>query len=152
MDSNYLALRKLAVSTTPEALAIKPLGPDQVYGVVMDWDTGDGIVTAVALSTGDASLYFETGGGLIGGGSHANVKTEVAKYLAFAQEALKNTERLQNSTDPVPGAVCFHFLTPSGIRIGQDFAELVQDNRSAWTPLFTVANDVITALRMVQPR
>src|ERR1700677_1402473 len=73
----YLSLRSSAIGRTPEELGLEPASdPSVAYGVVMDWGmaTPGGLKTAVAtltsFSSGDASLYLSTGGGVIGGIGH----------------------------------------------------------------------------------
>ena len=54
-DNHYQELRNMALAVTPEQLQITlPSDQTKIYGVVMDWDLGDGIATFISFSTGDA--------------------------------------------------------------------------------------------------
>jgi len=57
MDNPYVGLRKMAFDMSFQQLGLT-LTDSNIYGVILDWDIGDGIVTLVAYKTGDASLYF----------------------------------------------------------------------------------------------
>jgi len=59
----------------------------------MDWDLGDGIATFISFSTGDASMYLSSGGGLIGGGHHENVSVAAKTFVDKAQQYLDKTTK-----------------------------------------------------------
>ncbi len=46
---------------------------NDIYGLVMDWNMGDAIVTVISFKTGDASVYLTTGQAFIGGYAHETV-------------------------------------------------------------------------------
>jgi hypothetical protein len=66
-DNLFEVLRKQAFDITPLQLELT-LNGTEIYGVIMDWDLGNGIMTLVTYKTGDASMYLSSGGGVIGGG------------------------------------------------------------------------------------
>src|SRR5579862_9750166 len=75
-DNPYAGLRDMALQTTPGQLGIDPgADPSGVYGVVLDWPLKEGIISLVCFSSGDASMYTSTGGGMIGGGNHGAIKS-----------------------------------------------------------------------------
>jgi len=64
-DNPYLDLRSQALSTTPEQLQVKiPSAQTKVIGMIVDWNLGGGSATFVSFSTGDASMYTSSGGGI----------------------------------------------------------------------------------------
>src|SRR6185503_9039174 len=72
-DNPYAGLRSLALGTTAETLKLGNWGPDDCYGILMETGYETAVATLVCFVTGDTSLYFSNGGGVIGAGKHANV-------------------------------------------------------------------------------
>jgi len=66
-DNPYLDLRTQAINVTPDQLQLQLDNDKDIYGIVMDWNMGDAIVTVVSFKTGDASVYLSTGQAFIGG-------------------------------------------------------------------------------------
>src|ERR1019366_9173679 len=65
----YEQLRNLAVNVTPAQLKLAiPESTTLVYGVVMDWNLNESVMTLAAYITGAASLYLSSGEGINGGG------------------------------------------------------------------------------------
>jgi hypothetical protein len=70
-DNPYEGLRNMALNITADQLKLTlPVDQTRVYGIVMDWDLGEGVATFISLETGDASMYLSNGGGMIGGSGH----------------------------------------------------------------------------------
>lgn len=67
----YLGLRSMAFEASAEDIGLTNESP---YGLIVDWHVGSGVATIVTYATGDASLYLETGGGIIGGYAHERVR------------------------------------------------------------------------------
>lgn len=67
----YLDLRSMAFEASAQDIGLTTESP---YGLIVDWHVGSGVATIVAYATGDASLYLETGGGIIGGFAHERVR------------------------------------------------------------------------------
>jgi hypothetical protein len=90
---------------------------DEPYGFISEFRQGETVVTMTAFATGDASLYFSTGGGLIGMIGKPEV-AELARSTVAAMRELAPRLELSDSTDP-PGSgdYCFYVLTPAGRRI-----------------------------------
>src|SRR5690606_9546183 len=90
-DNAFNDLRKMALSITPDQLGLE-ISENQtsVYGIVMDWNLGDGIATMSAYQTGDASMYLSSGGAVIGGGQYDAVKTAAISYVKVGQDYLGN--------------------------------------------------------------
>jgi hypothetical protein len=143
-------LRQRALSTTARALKLEHLRDNEVYGVVMDWGLGeDGVNTVVSFLTGDASMYFSTGGGMIGGGEHEAVRKAAIKYVRYAQQFLPKTVPAQ----PMPLAsgkyVQFYLLTPKGTYTAKTDMTNIENETWELTSLFYEANNMITEYRKV---
>ena len=114
----------------------------------MDWDVGEGIATVVAFQSGDASVYLSSGGGVIGGSGHDNVKTAAIRFVNEAQKYLGNTK--PTDTTPLPGKdmVNFYFLTNKGKYVGQEAMANFENSTSKWLELFNEANNLMSEVRM----
>jgi hypothetical protein len=150
-DSNiYPNLRAEALNATAERLDLTlPNDKTIVYGVVMDWDLDGGTASLVAFQTGDASIYFSYGGGIIGGGFHENVKKAALAFIDKSQNYL--SKAAPADATPLPGAngVKFYFLTNKGKFAAQEKLENFENRSSRWLELFEEANKVITELRLI---
>jgi len=150
-DNHYQGLRNMALGVTPEQLQITlPADQTKIYGVVMDWDLGDGIATFISFSTGDASMYLSSGGGLIGGGHHENVSVAAKAFVDKAQQYLDKTTKIDSTPLPDKNCVRFYFMTNKGKFTAQENLKNFDNNSSAWLPLFEEGNKVITELRLIQ--
>jgi hypothetical protein len=152
-DNPYESLRRMALDRTPETLGLKiPSDKTRVYGVVMDWHTGDGIATFAFLQTGDASLYTSTGGGVIGGGYHENVKKATLAFIDKAQTYLDKATKTETTPLPPENTVTFYFLTSKGKFVVQEREGNFDNKSSQWLGLFIEANKVITELRLISEK
>jgi len=152
-DNAYQGLRNMALGVTPEQLQIT-LPPDQtkVYGVVMDWDLGDGIATLVSFSTGDASMYLSSGGGLIGGGHHENVSIAAKAFVDKTEQYLNKSIKIDSTPLPYKNCVRFYFMTNKGKFTAQEDLKNFENKSSLWLPLFEEGNKVISELRIIQEK
>lgn len=145
-------LRNMAFSISPSEIGINV--PDtEVYGVIMDWNIGEGIMTLVSYQNGDASLYLSTGGGYIGGGNKENISS-AAKLLVKKAQIFIDRANLIN-IQPLPDKECvrFYLLTTKGISSSQLIQmKDIENSSSPWLPLFIEANNVISELRLTSPK
>jgi len=147
-DNPYHGLRSMALNITPDQLQLTlPDNQTKVYGVVMDWDLGKGIATLISFSTGDASMYLSTGGGMIGAGHHQNISNAAKAFVDKAQNYLDKTTKTETTPLPEKNSVRFYLLTNKGKFSAQENLEKFEDNSSTWVMLFEEGNKVISELR-----
>lgn len=147
-ENAFEELRNMAFTATPEQLELSlPADKTVVYGVIMDWEMGNGITTTVSYQTGDASLYLSSGGGVIGGGQHENVSSAAKQFVSLAQTFLDKTIKTQTIPLPAIDQVKFYLLTNNGIYVGQELIKNFENNSSEWLKLFEEGNKVLTELR-----
>ena len=142
----FHALRNMALNQrdiSPESY------PDSVIGIITDLHMGQGIATVTSFITGDASIYFSSGGGIIGAGRHESVQKVVKQYIAYGQAYLAKARATQETPLPESRMVNFYFLTKGGIFVGQESMASLENGTSEWAPLFKEANKVLTQLRLV---
>jgi hypothetical protein len=149
-DNPYNDLRQLAFNATPaQAQVSKSTDPNKVYGVIMDWDLGEGTATLVSFETGDASMYLSSGGGVIGGAGHDDVKKAVSNFISLAQTYLDKTSKTDTTLLPDKNCVKFYLLTSKGRFVAQEKMSNIENESSKWLSFFEEANKVISALRIV---
>jgi hypothetical protein len=148
-DNPFEELRNIALNATADQLGLQ-ITEDltKVYGIVMDWDIGNGVVTTVSYETGDASMYLSSGGGVIGGGQHDNVRAVVGPYIKLGQGYLGKATKTETTPLPDKNCVRFYLLTNRGIYYAQEEMVNIENETSYWLPVFVEANKVLTELRL----
>jgi len=144
----FKRLRQMSLDMTPDQLGIS-FPPDKtvVFGVVMDWHVENGIMTLLSFQTGDASIYFSSGGGVIGGVKHEAVSKTAMEFVASAQNFLAQAVATESNQLPDDDCVKFYFLTNHGKFVATEHVKNFENNSSPLLALFIGANEVITALR-----
>lgn len=144
----YTGFRTLALQVTPYQLELTiPDSKTLVYGVVMDWNTGDIVVTLATYINGAANLYLNTGGGVTGGGKNQNVAEAAVRFVTLAQDYIDRAMLATVMELPPTGCVRFYFLTNKQVYAAQEQVKYFDDNSSVWLPLFENGNEVITEMR-----
>lgn len=151
-NNPYTDMRNMALGVTEDQLGVQ-LAADQskIYGVVMDWDLPEGTATLVSFVSGDASLYLSSGGGVIGGVGHDNVKQAAIAFIDKAEKYLSMTTKTETTPLPDKDGVRFYLLTNKGKFVGQEQMINFENNSSEWLDLFEEGNKVITELHKVTP-
>jgi hypothetical protein len=101
-------LREHALSVTAQDAGITSTSGDaQVWGVLMEIGFRDAVATVVSLADGTTSLYFSTGGGVIGAGAHAAVRSAATSFIAAAETHRAHFTGATEHPQPAPGRVRF---------------------------------------------
>lgn len=141
-----------------KALALKPgdIGinrsnfPKDVWGVLMETGYPDAAFSLVVLADGSTSLYFSTGGGIIGAGGHEAVRKASANFLGSANQYLSYFSPASKYPLPAAGQVAFYFLTYKGVfTYSQNEIEL-GEGRDKLSNLFHAGHEVISHMREVE--
>ena len=144
-----MALRQKLLSAKPSDFGLAPTADlPRVWGAMMELRVGKAVVSLVAVAEGSTSLYFSTGGGVIGGGGHDSVRVASRKLLAFVEIGLDLFVPIERPLEVVGGTVAFAVLTYDGLRGARDHEQKVKDRQSPLWPAFYLGQDVITALRL----
>jgi hypothetical protein len=147
-DNPYKGLRDMAFNITPDQIGAKlSAHQTKIYGVIMDWDLGEGTATLVAFSSGDASLYLSSGGGVIGASGHENVKQGATTFISKAEKYLSRTTITETTPLPDKNGVKFYFLTNKGKYVGTENMKNFENKHSEWLDLFEEGNKLITEIR-----
>jgi hypothetical protein len=151
-DNYYSDLRNMALNVTRQQLEIKESPGDyKVFGIVMDWGLDNGTATLVAFLSGDASLYFSSGGGVVGGIVKEKVKLSALNFIRKAQDYFDMTSQTNSSPLPINNEVKFYFLTDEGRFVATEEIQNIKNHSSNWYGLFNEANKVIDEIRLLTP-
>jgi hypothetical protein len=147
-EVKYRKLRLAALEATPEgrgltAEAGKPFGALMEIGM-------SSVVTLICFADGDASLYYASGGGMIGGNRHENVRKSAQWFVALARKALPKMTLTDAFPMPEPDQVRFYVLTPNGVYTVETDRESLADPASDLSGLYFSGQEVVTQMREVQ--
>jgi hypothetical protein len=117
-------------------------------GVLMETGYEKAVATLVSFITGDASIYFSSGGGIIGGQGHAEVRIAARRFTQFA--GVHITEMSICTDYPLPGVgqTTFYVITAGGIFTLSAAEQQLGGGSHDFSPLFHAGHYVITRLRM----
>ena len=121
-----------------------------VWGMVMETGFADGFFTLVTLADGSTSLYFSSGGGMIGAGEYPAVRSAVGHYLTGAQYFFDRAEPVEQYPRPAPGKVVFYFLGFDGIASYTASEHELGIGEDELSNLFYAAHGVIDEIRKIR--
>lgn len=84
------------------------------FGLIHEFWQRDVLVTLAAFVTGDLSLYFSNGGGILGGIQHETVAALVRKTIPLLGPLTPQLQRSDDIEPPKPGEITFTILTNEG--------------------------------------
>jgi len=144
----FTKLREQIATITPGQLRLAPTSElPRVWAALMELPVSGSVASLLASADGTTSLYFGTGGGIIGGGKHAQVRAANRRFLVALDAALDATAPVADFALPRPERIAFAVLTHDGKR-GADVSEA--DLRAGTHPLskaFMAGHEVIAYLR-----
>ena len=114
----------------------------------MDWGIPRGVVTVTAFSDGSASVYFSTGGGLIGGGGQPQIADAARRAVEVAASAQAGMRMAAHYPLPAPGEVTFHLLTDDGVLETKVPESQLATERHELSPLGNAMQQIITQYRL----
>ncbi len=143
-------LRGMAFALDPAEIGIsKENFAHPVWGMVTETGFADGYFTLITLADGSTSLYFSTGGGMIGAGEFAGVRRAVGHYLTGAQYFFDRAEPVEQYPRPAPGKVTFYFLAFDGVYAYTASERKLGIGDDDLSNLFYAAHGVIDEIRKV---
>jgi hypothetical protein len=98
----------------------------------------------VAFISGDASFYTSTGGGVIGGIGHENVRNAARKFVIASFKNLDKMARTVAYPLPESGKVRFYILTPKNIYTYE--ADEPDFHKNELSPLYAQSHHLLTEL------
>jgi hypothetical protein len=143
----YDSLRAQVLALRPEQVGAKKDEP--VIAVLMETGYPEAVATLVSVVDGAASLYFSSGGGIIGGGENERPNAASKKLIRMAGSFLKSMAKTEKSPLPKKGFTRFYVVTPSGLLTAEVKEEDLGEGRHALSPLFHTAHELITEVRLI---
>ncbi|HSM50352.1 MAG TPA: hypothetical protein VLA75_03020 [Thermoanaerobaculia bacterium] len=142
----------MVLGLAPGEIGLSPESyPGKVWGVVMETGLEGGFYTLVAMADGSTSLYFSTGGGILGGGEHERVREASRELLAVADRLASAAAPAAGTAPPGTGFTQFFLLTFEGLLSYSAPEVELGEQRDPLAPLFHAGHAVITQLRHVAP-
>lgn len=138
----YVDLRNQAFNYMP---ANPDAGPDLLV-VLMETGYPEAVATLVAVSDGTVSLYFSSGGGIVGDGEHAAVRQVASTLLSAAAPLVSQASRTEVFPLPSRGYVRFYLVTASGINTVEVLEDDLGYRRHSFSPLFHQGHELIAAI------
>jgi len=130
----------------------KSSGQNKVYGVLMEMGFPKGAASLVALLDGTTSLYFETSGGIIGGGEHENVRRLTIPFVEKANDVFTNFEKTNDFPLPKKDIWAFYVLTENGVFTAKANGKVLKQGNHPLSDYAYLGNEVITQMRIIQER
>ena len=140
----------MALTGDLPALGSAGQAPEVLVGV-MEFSAGRGVVSLVAVADGSTSLYFSTGGGIIGAGQHDPVRTAALRFLELTAGSLGEMRPTASIPAPDVGIVRFYARTAGGLFTADADQRSVVSGEDRLSPLFFAANEVLSAIRLHTP-
>jgi hypothetical protein len=144
----FTKLRDQIFALTPERLGLAPADDlPHVWAAFMEMSVSDSVASLLASAEGTSSLYFGTGGGIIGAGKHPQVRSANRRFLAALDAALDAMPAVEEFPLPAPGHIRFAVLTYDGKR-GADVGEAaLKDGAHPLSKSFMAGHELIAYLR-----
>lgn len=143
-----LGLRAQILHLAPTDVGIQPVA-GKAWGVVMDTTYPGGSASLVSLVDGTASLYFSSGGGVIGGQAHEQVASAAIAFVGRASAHLRHAVPAADEELPPVGHTRFFILTADGTKVAEALENDLGAGRHELSPLFYAGQEVITQLRLM---
>jgi hypothetical protein len=149
----FQAIRNKLLSLNPQAVDIiaTPEHP-RVWGVLMEFILAGSVVTLAGLVDGTTSLYFSSGGGILGSGNHPKVGMAARELVRKAESALDCFQPVREYPFPDAGFVRFYALTFNGILMAESPDKDVKDPLLGLSELYAAAQDLITEVKLVHEK
>lgn len=149
-DPAIAGLRNMALELSASEIGLdKSSFPHRVWGVAMETGMEGGFYTLVVLADGTTSIYFSNGGGIIGAGSHEEVRKASGQFLGWANHFVESSTPDTSIAVPAKGQTQFYFLTFDGRRVYEAKEIELGEERDTLSPLFHAGHAVIAAARAV---
>jgi hypothetical protein len=146
-------LREQAFAVEPAQVSAKQSpGHPRTWGLVMETGYPKAVASLVTFCDGTTSMYFSSGGGVIGAGQHAEVREASKTLLASADGYLKDF--VPTAAHPLPdaGRVRFYARTFDGLKTAEADEKELGEGRHRLSPLFHAGHQVIAYLRQISER
>ena len=149
----YLQLRSRILNLDPAEVGLSPtiIAP-HVWGVLMETGYAVGTATLVSLVDGTTSLYYSTGGGMLGSGEYTPVAKASKALVTQAENHLQHMSSTKELPLPEVGQVRFILLTYSGIFTAETSEKTLSSMNHPLSPLYTLGQETLTQLHLLSEK
>jgi hypothetical protein len=148
VEEVYTGLRQQVIGLDEKRMGA--LKDRSVWAVLMETGQANAAITLLASADGAASLYFSSGGGIIGAGEHENVRAVSLGLVKVAEEFLKDMTKVEKCPLPAPGITVFYVMTPKGIFSYQAMEKDLGEKRDKLSKLFYQGHALIAQMRIMK--
>ena len=149
-EAAYHAFRDQVFALSPEEIGLSRTDSNSpVWGMLMETGYAEGVVTLLAIGDGTVSIYFSTGGGIIGAGQHAEPRQVAEALLQMSPEFLPEFRPARDHTLPDVDRTKFFLFTFDGILVAEAAEDDLGNDRHTLSPLFHQAHKLITSVREI---
>jgi len=149
----YLQLRSRTLSLNPTEVGLSPsTAAPHVWAVLMETGYTVGSATLICLADGTTSLYYSTGGGMLGSAEYTPVAEASKALVVQAQNHLQDMSSAHEFPLPEASQVRFTFLTYSGIVTAEVSKKTLASGSHPLSSLFTLAYETLTQLRLLSEK
>ncbi|MFZ2031980.1 MAG: hypothetical protein WAU68_16835 [Vitreimonas sp.] len=141
LDPMYVKVRDEAFNWNTSA------PPGALRGVIMETGYEKAVVTLVAMSDSSISVYFSTGGGMIGAGSHERPAAAARNLAMGVAQNMEHFKKTSDTKAPKPGETRFFVLIDKDVLGASAKEEEFGQNKHKLSPVFHAAHGVITEVR-----
>ena len=145
LDDSYFGLRNLAL--TVRATDIGLPSSSAVHAALLEINMGRATVTLACFATGDASLYFSTGGGTIGGRQIPAVRDAAIRLVRLVEAKREILTPVDEVAMPNDNRFNVVALTSGGPRVAIGTVESADKETTPLAEMFRAGQEVITAFR-----
>jgi len=146
----YLQLRNRILSLNPTEVGLTPTNAaPHAWGVLMETGYPVGYASLISLADGTTSLYYSTGGGMLGSGEYTPVAEASKALVAQAENHLQYVSRVNVFSLPELGQVKFIILTYACIYAGEAPEKTVAAGKHQLSPLYIKAQATLEQLRLL---
>jgi hypothetical protein len=142
-------LRNMVLHINPDSLGIKPSeNTPNVWGVLMEFWLNQAIVTVVSLADGTTSMYFSSGGCIVGSGTTPDPAAASRQLIRVAEQFLPVIPETVACPMPKQRNVRFHLLTFTGYHSIELAESEIENKNHQLFRLYAYGQDVISKIRI----
>ena len=152
-DPTYLRLRDHIFQLEPVVLGLSLSSTTRkVWGVLMETGYEVGIASLVSLADGTTSLYYSTGGGILGSPDYTPL-AEASKALVMEAQKVDSEMRLVKDV-PLPsiGQVRFTCLTFTGRLTAEVSEKSLASGSQPLSKIYALGRETLSQLRVLSDK
>ncbi|SFJ23980.1 hypothetical protein [Planctomicrobium piriforme] len=146
----YEGLRQQALNVKSEEAGSFSGKP--VWAVLMESGHSQAAVTLVAVGDSGSSLYFSSGGGIIGAAGLENVPVASSDFVKLAGTCLHDMKKTEEFPIVKPDYTTFYVLTDKGVFTYTAKTDDLGENRDKLSKLFHQGHHLISQIRIATER